>query len=90
VSCILSIITIGTGSTSSISGLPYPIKTGTPFIAPCYWDTLTTNVVALIVRGQSSAANLWSALVADDSLTLRAVLGDGSGIFFTGSYFTED
>jgi hypothetical protein len=89
VTCVLSITTIGTGSTASISGLPYPIKTGTPFIAPCYWDSLTTPVVALIVRGLSSTANLWSALAADDNLTLRAVLGDNSSIFFSGSYLTD-
>lgn len=92
ISCDLAINVLGTGSTTEVSNLPYPVQAGCFFTAPVYFGTLASTVVYVIAfaSGGQTTCSLRAIQAAGASLLSSvAILGDGAEIAFGGSYLTE-
>ena len=94
--CEMVINTIGTGSTSVISGIPvaYTHRTTVPAygsVGSVYAQTLSQNVVDLKVRIASAGvtAIMESLTAAGVSHSAAAVIGNGTVIVFDITYFTD-
>ncbi len=90
---LISINVIGTGSTSLISGLPFPIVSGgahTPGSA--WWSTLATNVVNVSPVGDSgfSQVQFWSTAAAGTSQSILGIFGNGTTMYFNLVYRTNN
>jgi hypothetical protein len=86
----LSITTIGTGSASTISGLPFPVTTATP-IAVGYFANLATPVVWVGGWTQSGSTDLLLLALSAAGITpnTAALLGNGSVLFLSVVYETS-
>lgn len=86
----MTINTIGTGSTSVISGLPVAAAniSSDQAVAVSDFSTLATNVVWLGARVNTNAATitLRSLTAAGASAATNAVLGNGSSVTIGGTY----
>ena len=88
-----TISTIGTGSQSIISGLPFTAASSGPqgMVAPVsYWASLSTNIFWLAWRVDVSATTLQNAVTTAAAATAVAnvnILQNGSRIIGTVTYF---
>lgn len=92
VMCDLGIDVIGTGTTAGLSSgcLPYPVKTGTVFVASVSFSSLIANAINVVVHAiPSGTIQFRSSAAAGSGLLTTAILGDGSSIRFSGSYLTD-
>jgi hypothetical protein len=92
VTCALSVNLIGTGNTSGlVSGcLPYPVKANTVFTAPVSFNDLSANMINVVVHAiPSGSVSFRSLAAAGAGLVTQAIIGDGTDIWFTGSYITD-
>lgn len=90
VQCRMNITTIGTGSQQVISGLPYPAENTTPTsygILPIYFNTLSTNVATVVGLTVGSTVQLYSTLAAGSSMAGNSILGNGTDLYFSGTYY---
>ena len=92
--CRLRMSSLGTGSTTIISGLYHPIDL-TPVIysiVPVYFTGLSQSVSTVIGQvgpGGVSTVTLYSLLTDGVSMTNNAVIGDSTIIYFTATYLTD-
>ena len=96
ISCLLNVNTLGTGSTTSISGIPFPGFAGTSIDLPISirrWSGLATSVLyivplvtstSLVVFANTSTA---STSVGTDS---ASIFGNNARVDFAGCYSTND
>lgn len=89
--CDLIINAIGTGSATTISGLPFSVET-IAGVSAVRFVTLSQNVVFLIADAppSGSVVILESLLAAGTSLGSNAVMGSGTSITFSLTYLTAD
>lgn len=83
---------IGTGSTSLISGLPYPEGSGTGHdvsVSVGYFDSIGSSLIILkaVVVSGSSTVQLWGAGGATPSLTIPSVFKDSATVRVFGRYY---
>ena len=85
---ILDINAIGTGSLTTISGLPVATSGSLPngIISVGYWGDLSLSIVFMGGAVSGTAITLFTASAADIGLALNNVLADGSTISFSGRY----
>ena len=82
---ICHINTIGTGSSSTISGLPFSIShAGTPVTV--YWSTTAATYVYLVGYISGTSITLYGATAAASSLTSASAMQDSTTIHVSGSY----
>jgi hypothetical protein len=83
----LDISSIGTGSTTLISGLPFTV--GVAGWGSAYWDTSVTNIVTIVAyaRQSEAAITLWSATAASASLGTSAIFKNATTVDGTITYF---
>lgn len=94
VSCTLIINVLGTGSTNTISGLPFPggsSPTSDQALADGFSSGLALSVVSLnpTVGATSSTVLLYGRTAASTAASLLGVLGNGAQVNFTGTYRTD-
>jgi hypothetical protein len=85
---------IGTGSVNTISGLPFPAKSGTQLLYPVqigYFSTLANNILSLsgYVQTGSSSVLLNGLTSAGATASFFSVLGNGSQVYFSCTYETD-
>jgi hypothetical protein len=91
VSCNLTIATIGTGSQSIISGLPFP-SNGTggynAISSPCYYTGIASSLVVLFARvvASSSLVTLYGTSVATTIHAPQNALTSSTTVMFTLTY----
>jgi hypothetical protein len=91
-SCTLTINVLGTGSTNTVSGLPYAVKSGCNFTATVYFGDLASTVVTVIAyAGSGDTEFVMRAIQAAGVSILSSVniFGDDAEIRFSGSYLTD-
>jgi len=88
----LAINVLGTGSTSLISGLPFPAAASPANQADpvAFWSGLAVTPVQLValIAASASALTLTGATAAAATLTTQAALGNGARVVLSGSYIT--
>jgi len=88
----LAINVLGTGSTSLISGLPFPAAASpaNQAVPVAFWSSLAVTPVQLIalIAASASALTLTGATAAAATLTTQAALGNGARVVLSGSYIT--
>jgi hypothetical protein len=91
VSCMLTITAIGTGSTTTISGLPYAPKLNTTATFAVYFQSLSAAKVTVIGQTNQTATTvrLCSLGAAGTDLAIGAVITSGTIIYFSGSYLAS-
>jgi hypothetical protein len=92
VTCGIEILALGTGNTTRIDGLPYPIKSGTQLIAPIFWTDAATNLVYAVAFGSGGTSHVTiraNPSADDDVLSSTTVLQDGTEVLFTATYLTD-
>jgi len=81
VSCLLVITTIGTGSKTQISGLPFIVSNvfQSAGVGAVLYTNLVLNVVNVVALANTSQTTieLLSATIADNELSTNNILGDG-------------
>lgn len=86
--CILTINSIGTGSTSTISGLPFTAASGDVALAVGDFTNLPSSMVSLVARVNSAANSITveglSAAAATPNVTV--VIGSGTYLLISGVY----
>jgi hypothetical protein len=89
VNCFFQISTIGTGSTTTISGLPFtPLSYSGGSVT--YFANLATNVINLVARSEynTTTVDFISSAAASGTCTLpAAILGSSARVDFTITYF---
>jgi len=88
VKCRLAVTSIGTGSTRTISGLPFTPGENASSTAP-YFDTVSTNIVYLTFLTNSTTLDAYSATAATGTLTGAAnpIFKNGTTVEFYCTYF---
>jgi len=83
----VNVNTIGTGSTTIISGLPF--TTAGNFHGTGYWGLAANNLVYLVLQTVSSdtTIQIYDATAATDTLGTTAVFKDSTNVTFTITYF---
>jgi hypothetical protein len=91
--CVVEIGTIGTGSTQTMSGLPFPLVSGAQNpLAVAYFTSAATSVVFLAAYINSNASTVSFAGLTAASTTSTAplsVFGNSTRIDIAGSYTTN-
>ena len=86
--CILTINSIGTGSTGTISGLPFTAASGDVALAVGDFTNLPSSVVSLVARVNSASNSITveglSAAAATPNVTV--VIGSGTYLLISGVY----
>lgn len=86
--CILTINSIGTGSTGTISGLPFTAASGEVALAVGDFTNLPSSMVSLVARVNSAANSITveglSAAAATPNVTV--VIGSGTYLLISGVY----
>jgi hypothetical protein len=86
----LTILLIGTGSTSQISGNPFtPAASSTYMPGSVYWESLAISETNLIAITQGGTGNIWFAGRATAATTIDnivAILGNGARVRFCITY----
>jgi hypothetical protein len=83
--CRLTINAIGTGSATTISGLPFT-SAATHALVVGASASLAVNVVSIAARTNSATIELYSRTVAAAADTLGSVLGNSASVTIGGSY----
>ena len=88
VRCLLTVNAIGTGSTGTISGLPFTAASSDFALSVGDFTNLANNVVMLVARVNSSATTikLEGLSAATTSPNVTAVFGSGTYVLLTGTY----
>lgn len=81
----LGVSTMGAGSATLISGLPFATAVNSSFPIG-YWDTSATNIVFLSALVSASSLVLYSATVAQASLINNPIMQFGTNILGAGGY----
>ena len=95
IDCIVSVVTIGTGLTATINGLPFPAATYaggiTLFTLAARVNGSSTAIVSVIgvVASGSSAIALFSRTIASNDDTANAIFMDGAVVQVAGSYLVD-
>lgn len=86
--CSLVINVLGTGSASTITGLPFAANASTLATGAVFWANAAASFVAVTASIASGASQviLLGAGAAAASLTTAGVLGDGATVQFSMSY----
>jgi len=86
----LVISTIGTGSTTTISGLPFAVGTGAgngaTYLSVGDTSGIATNIVSIVGRVLSSTIVLVSRTAASASDAINAIFGNAAVVSFSGVY----
>jgi hypothetical protein len=86
----IQITTLGTGSASILSGLPFTAASGTSEggFNVTYFGGLAVNVIqpVLGVDGSTSSCTVYSRTTAGTGASAVSVFGDGARLFFYGHY----
>jgi len=85
----LTVNTIGTGSTTTISGLPFAASAVYGTCSIGYFDSLATNVIALYGYVNPSASTIGFSMMNASGATVTntpAIFGSGTDIILTGHY----
>jgi hypothetical protein len=84
----LTINSIGTGSTSSISGLPFASGATYTAVGAVVFTTLSSNVVSMVCRiiPSSSTVDLWSLTAAGTSMANAGFMGNSTVMLLTITY----
>jgi hypothetical protein len=92
VSCRMIINVIGTGSSTTITGLPYPTLTETTAVFAIYFQDLVSSKVTVVGQVSEGTSNirLQSLAAAGITMTIAATMGNDTTIYFCGSYLTEE
>lgn len=88
--CEMTINAIGTGTTSTMTGLPFTVSSQMA-VGPCYWSGSVTNVASLFVMVQTGSSNITfcafpSAGSANSNAT--SILKAGTKVVFSITYDT--
>jgi hypothetical protein len=85
---LLTINTIGTGSTTTISGLPFTNTGGATIVAVGNDGTLATAIVSMAATCFSGAnqIQIFSRTVASTAIGSNAIFKDGTGLEFSGHF----
>jgi hypothetical protein len=80
--------TIGTGSTSSVSGLPLTVNSGTWIASVGTFSSLATSIVYVsgIFGGGTNNISFFSMTAAGTGTASNAIFGNGSNFSFSGCY----
>jgi hypothetical protein len=81
---VIVVNTIGTGSTTTVSGLPFSVGNGGVFVD--YWGTLNTNVVFLSGDPSGTTVVFYSATAAAAVLSTNSIFKNGTQVNFAGLY----
>jgi hypothetical protein len=81
---VIVVNTIGTGSATTVSGLPFSAGTGGAFVD--YWSALNTNVVFLSGDPSGTTVVFYSATAAAAALSGNSIFKNGTQVNFTGLY----
>lgn len=89
--CTMGVNVLGTGSTSSISGLPFTAAANDFAVQAGESSSLAVNPVSLnpVIQAASTTISLFGRTAASAGTSLLAVLGDGANIKISGFYFTS-
>lgn len=87
--CNLAINVLGTGSATTISGLPFAVGTGSFALAPCRWSSAAVSPDTLNVYASpgGSTLTLVGTTGPSTSDTTLSAMGDGTDILFSLTYF---
>lgn len=90
VHCELQINVIGTGSATTISGLPFAAASGNRATGPIHWATGAVSPVQLFARllGSGTSVEIYGTTAAAAAATTQAVMGNGTLIQFSLTYLT--
>lgn len=84
------VTTLGTGSTSIISGLPFTVKATEPrgAISVGYFASLALSVIYIggVFKLSDTKIEIYSTTAASASVSAAAVFGNGATIYFSGHY----
>jgi hypothetical protein len=78
---------LGTGSATTISGLPFSSASASNASAVGYWSNTATNIVFLSAQASTTTLNLFSATAAAAALGSNNIFQDATQIIFTATYF---
>jgi hypothetical protein len=81
---VIVVNTIGTGSTTTVSGLPFSVGNGGVFVD--YWNAVNTNVVFLSGDPTGTTVVFYSATAAAAGLSTNSIFKNGTQVNFTGLY----
>jgi hypothetical protein len=88
ISCILQINTIGSGSTTSVSGLPFPAANITA-LAVGLWTGLANSYASLSAYANASAITFsGNQTPGTAQINGTAALGNGSFLSISGAYIS--
>jgi hypothetical protein len=87
----LIVTTLGTGSVTTVSGLPFTAVSGagvTGAATISYFTTLAVNVITPVLEVNQGATNMsvYSRVTAGTVAAQVSIFGDGARIYFTGMY----
>jgi hypothetical protein len=83
---IVNVNTIGTGSASQISGLPFSAATN--FHGTCYWGAAASSLDFIVLQTDAGTTiQAYSSTAATATLGVNAVWTSGSNVVFTITYF---
>jgi hypothetical protein len=87
----LIVTTLGTGSVTTVSGLPFTAVSGagvTGAATISYFTTLAVNVITPVLEVNQAATNMsvYSRVTAGTVAAQVSIFGDGARIYFTGMY----
>jgi hypothetical protein len=90
--CQVNVTLIGTGSTRTISGLPFPVAAGfnTVGFGSMYFSGLINNVVYVVPIAQGSQIDLSSLVAAGASVGTTALFGNGTQFLIGMAYETDN
>lgn len=87
--CQLNINVIGTGSTNTISGLPFVCAASPGYIVhAAFWSGSPLGLDSLVglTTGSASTLSLYGTTAAATNMSLQNAMGSGASIFISGSY----
>ena len=88
VSCKLQVNAIGTGTTTTFTGLPFT-SANADYFGTAYWHTSATALVYLAggINPSSTTVTLYGATAATGTLASQVVFQNGAIFVFTATYF---
>jgi hypothetical protein len=88
VSCKLQVNAIGTGTTTTFTGLPFT-SANADYFGTAYWHTSATALVYLAggINPSSTTVTLYGATAATGTLASQVVFQNGTIFVFTATYF---
>ena len=88
VACKFQINTIGTGSTTTISGLPFSgVSNAGNSLAVVYWSSTTNNVLSITASVGGTDVTFYGATTAGTSASQYTLFGNGTRVDFSGCYY---